>query len=50
MAPVKLYIYDLSQGMARAFSMGFTGRQIGNVFFFVRKNFIYKLIKFIIMS
>lgn len=34
MAPVKLYIYDLSRGMARALSMGFTGRQIGKIFFF----------------
>jgi hypothetical protein len=30
MAPVKLYVYDLSQGMARAWSMGLTGKQIGN--------------------
>ncbi|CAB4429926.1 unnamed protein product [Rhizophagus irregularis] len=31
MAPVKLYIYDLSRGMARALSMGFTGRQLDGI-------------------
>jgi len=31
MAPVKLYVYDLSRGMARTLSMGFTGRQIDGI-------------------
>lgn len=28
-SPVKLYVYDLSQGMAKQMSMALTGRQIG---------------------
>jgi hypothetical protein len=29
MTSVKLYVYDLSQGMAKQMSLGLTGRQIG---------------------
>lgn len=29
--PVKLYVYDLSQGMARTMSQSLTGKQIGKV-------------------
>ncbi|KAG9294271.1 hypothetical protein G9A89_021630 [Geosiphon pyriformis] len=31
MAPIKLYVYDLSQGLARSLSLGLTGRQIEGI-------------------
>jgi desumoylating isopeptidase 1 len=32
-SPVKLYVYDLSRGMARAMSMQFLGRQIEGIWY-----------------
>jgi hypothetical protein len=32
-SPVKLYVYDLSRGMARAMSMQFLGRQIDGIWY-----------------
>jgi hypothetical protein len=32
-SPVKLYVYDLSRGMARAMSMQFLGRQLDGIWY-----------------
>lgn len=31
MAPVKLYVYDLSRGMAKSMSLALTGKQIDGI-------------------
>jgi desumoylating isopeptidase 1 len=45
MAPVKLYVYDLSNGLAKQLSVPLTGKQIDGIWFGVLLRFFAMVLK-----